>query len=95
MGAVVLGSRRLIPLQRNTSVNTAVRDRACRHYFYADWCTGLARSFRLNARGKPVDRSDWTEELSLGQVTSFGVDNRGELLVVNWDGELLSIVARR
>ena len=65
------------------------------HYFYADWCTGLVRSFRLNARGKPVDRSDWTEELSLGQVTSFGVDNRGELLAVNWDGQLFRIVPKR
>lgn len=65
------------------------------HYFYADWCTGLVRSFRLNANGRPVDRTDWTDELSLGQVTSFGVDNRGELLAVNWDGQLFRIVPRR
>ncbi len=65
------------------------------HYFYADWCSGLVRSFRLDDRGKPVDRSDWTEQLSLGQVTSFGVDSRGELLAVNWDGQLFRIVPKR
>jgi hypothetical protein len=33
--------------------------------------------------------------LSLGQVTSFGADNRGELLAVNWDGQLFRIAAKR
>jgi glucose/arabinose dehydrogenase len=64
------------------------------HYFYADWCTGLTRSFRL-ANGNAEDEADWTEELDLGQVTSFGVDNDFELYVVTWAGELLKIVPLR
>ncbi len=65
------------------------------HYFYGDWCEGLVRSFRF-AEGRVVDQADWTTELSeVGQVTSFGVDNDGELYTVNWNGELNKIVAVR
>ncbi len=65
------------------------------HYFYADWCSGLVRSFRLDG-DTVVDEQDWTSELSeLGQVTSFGVDGQGELYAVNWDGELYRIIAVR
>jgi glucose/arabinose dehydrogenase len=66
------------------------------HYFYADWCGGLVRSFRLNAQGQVTDQFDWGGDLgSLGQVTSFGVDLDGELLAVNWAGELYRIVPVR
>ncbi len=66
------------------------------HYFYADWCGGLVRSLRLTDQGRVVDQLDWSEELGpLGQVTSFGVDSDGELLVVNWAGELHRIVPVR
>lgn len=66
------------------------------HYFYADWCGGLVRSFRLDGQGLVTDQFDWTDELAeLGQVTSFGVDADGELLVVNWAGELYRIVPVR
>ena len=66
------------------------------HYFFADWCGELLRSFRLTDRGQVVEQLDWTDDLGeLGQVTSFGVDHDGELLAVNWAGELYRIVPVR
>ncbi len=65
------------------------------HYFYADWCSGLVRSLRVED-GEVSDEQDWTAELGeLGQVTSFGVDGAQELYAVNWDGELYRIVPVR
>jgi glucose/arabinose dehydrogenase len=65
------------------------------HYFFADWCIGWVRSFRYDG-GAVVDQIDHTDDLSaLGQVTSFGLDHAGELLAVNWDGELYRIVPVR
>ena len=49
------------------------------HYFYSDYCTGFLRSFRYD-NGVAVDQKNW--ELSLGNVTSFGVDAAGELYVM-------------
>ncbi len=64
-------------------------------YFYADWCSGLVRSFRMES-GEVRDETDWTTDLGeLGQVTSFGLDNDAELYAVNWEGELLKIVPVR
>ena len=66
------------------------------HYFFADWCGGLVRSFRLDGQGQVTDQLDWSDDLAaLGQVTSFGVDDSGELLAVNWAGELHRIVPVR
>ena len=65
------------------------------HYFFADWCRSFVRSFRYDG-GVVRDQFDWTEAMpELGQVTSFGLDADGELLVVNWDGELFRIVPVR
>lgn len=67
------------------------------HYFYADWCKGWVRSMRYDqVTGNVTDQFDWSGDLeALGQVTSFGVDADGELLAVNWDGQLHRIVPRR
>jgi len=66
------------------------------HYFFADWCGGLVRSFRLTDQGQVADQLDWSEDLAaLGQVTSFGRANDDELLAINWAGELFRIVAKR
>ena len=67
------------------------------HYFYADWCKGWVRSMRYDpATGNVTDQFDWSDDLAdLGQVTSFGIDADGELIAVNWDGQLHRIVARR
>ncbi len=64
------------------------------HYFYADWCKGFVRSLRYDG-GRVSDQFDWTDDFGLGQVTSFGLDNDGELYVVTWDGGLHQVVARR
>lgn len=64
------------------------------HYFYADWVREWIRSFRL-AAGAVTDERDWTAELRPGQVNSFGVDGRGELLVATWDGLIGRIVPVR
>jgi glucose/arabinose dehydrogenase len=53
------------------------------HYFYSDYCAGFLRSFRYSA-GAAVDKIDWG--LSMGNVTSFGVDVAGELYVLTTDG---------
>lgn len=69
------------------------------HYFFGDWCKSFVRSFRLD--GEPVsasvvDQLDHGDSLAaVGQVTSFGTDGDGELLTVNWTGELHRIVAVR
>ena len=82
------------------SVSGGVVYRGCRlpgyhgTYFYGDFCTGLIRSFRLDA-GRAVDQRDWTSALGRGvlrQVVSFGTDVDGEVLVLDYDGELYRVV---
>ena len=68
------------------------------HYFYADWVSEWIRSFRFD--GATVsDQADWTGDLQPGHVTSFGVDNEGELYITTSfsgpDGALLKIVPIR
>ncbi len=66
------------------------------HYFFADWCGELVRSFRLTGQGQVADVFDWNDQLGeLAQVTAFGTDADGELLAVNWAGELYRIVPVR
>lgn len=50
-------------------------------YFYADYCRGWIRSFRL-ASGSATEQKEWTELATGGLVTSFGEDARGELYVM-------------
>lgn len=67
------------------------------HYFFGDWCQGWVRSMRYDpVADEVVDQFDWTGDLAeIGQVTSFGLDADGELLTVNWNGQLHRIVAAR
>lgn len=65
------------------------------HYFYADWCGGWVRSFKF-VDGKATEENDWSDQLGkVGQVTSFGVDADGELLVTTWEGAIYRIVPVR
>ncbi len=81
------------------SVTGGVVYRGCRMpglqgtYFYGDYCTGFVRSFRLDG-GRAVEARDWTAGLGTGlaQVSSFGLDADGELLVLDYDGELYRLV---
>lgn len=68
------------------------------HYFYADWVSEWIRSFRFDG-SSVTEQQDWTGDLQPGHVTSFGVDNSGELYITTWfsgpDGALLKIVPVR
>jgi len=60
-------------------------------YFYADYCEGWIRSFRLS-NGSATDRRDWPSLRPGGQITSFGEDGRGELYVMISSGKVFRIV---
>ncbi len=76
------------------SVTGGVVYRGCRmpalagSYFFADFCSGLVRSFRF-AGGSAGELRDWSSGLSgVSAPTSFGVDAAGEVYVVDYDGEV-------
>ena len=65
-------------------------------YFYADFCSGWVRTFRV-VGGIATDHQDRTAELessgvSIDQVASFGEDARGELYIADLGGEVFKIV---
>ncbi|HEU0012990.1 MAG TPA: PQQ-dependent sugar dehydrogenase [Longimicrobium sp.] len=60
------------------------------HYFYADYCNGWVRSFRL-ADGQAQDRRAW-ELADVGSISSFGEDAQGELYVIAHGGRVFRIV---
>jgi glucose/arabinose dehydrogenase len=75
------------------------------HYFYADYCTGLVRSFRWTAdpssptaRGFVREHWDWKRALDkkgvLSQISSFGTDHDGELYIVTLTGGLYKLAPR-
>jgi glucose/arabinose dehydrogenase len=58
------------------------------HYFFSDFCSGFIRSIAPSG-----EVFDWTEQTgSLSDVTSFGVDVDGELLVVSGSGTIYRLV---
>jgi glucose/arabinose dehydrogenase len=59
-------------------------------YFYADFCAGFVRSFRLN-NGSAIDRTEWPL-LASSSITSFGQDGLGELYITSRGGNLFRIV---
>ncbi len=61
------------------------------HYFYADFCGGFVRSFRVEA-GAAVDEFDWPTLRPGGQISSFGEDAAGELYVIIAEGRVFKIV---
>ena len=61
-------------------------------YFYADYCQGWVRSFRLSG-SFATQRTDWVSLRPGGNVTSFGQDARGELYVLSEAGTVHRIVA--
>jgi glucose/arabinose dehydrogenase len=54
-------------------------------YFYADYCAGFVRSFRM-VNGAVMEHADWTTTLrpagNIGNITSFGEDAAGELYIL-------------
>jgi glucose/arabinose dehydrogenase len=63
------------------------------HYFYADYCQGWVRSFRL-AGAAVVDEAEWPTLRPGGTVTSFGEDAAGELYVIAGGGDVFRVVPR-
>jgi glucose/arabinose dehydrogenase len=60
------------------------------HYFYADYCDGWVRSFRLGNDGRPQDQKEW-DLGSPGQITSFGEDSSGELYIIVQGGRVFRL----
>ena len=68
-------------------------------YFYSDYCSAFIRSFNGIAGGNAQNVLDHTADLApgggltIGSVTSFGEDARGELYIADQGGEVFKIVA--
>jgi glucose/arabinose dehydrogenase len=60
------------------------------HYFYADYCQGWVRSFRLSG-GAPAGQQEWATLRPGGQITSFGEDANGELYLMISSGKVFRI----
>ena len=60
-------------------------------YFYADYCQGFVRSFRLD-NGMITEHFDWVSLRPSENITSFGEDAAGELYIVTQQGRILRIV---
>jgi glucose/arabinose dehydrogenase len=81
------------------SITGGVVYRGCRmpglagHYFYADYCAGFIRSLRLQG-GQIAEQRDWTASLGRGidSVVAFGLDDEGEVYIVDQDGEIYKVV---
>jgi glucose/arabinose dehydrogenase len=63
------------------------------HYFYADYCQGWVRSFRLQD-GTAVESQQWPTLAPGGQVPGFGRDAAGELYVLSAGGRVFRIVPK-
>ena len=65
------------------------------HYFYADWCAQWIRTFRYEA-GEVTEEQDWADDIGpVGSITSFGVDDDGEMYITTSEGLLAKIVPVR
>ena len=60
-------------------------------YFYADYCRGWVRSFRVSG-SVVTQETDWPALQPGGQVTSFGEDAAGELYLLTQQGGVFKIV---
>lgn len=66
-------------------------------YFYADYCTGLLRSFRWSSKGVH-QHWDWRKTLDpnkrVQQISSFGHDHAGELYILSLEGPIYKLVRK-
>jgi hypothetical protein len=60
-------------------------------YFYADFCGGWVRSFRMEG-GLAGEQTEWPELRPGGVVTSFGQDAAGEIYLLTGQGAVYKIV---
>jgi glucose/arabinose dehydrogenase len=59
-------------------------------YFYADFCAGFVRSFRVN-NGSAVQQTEWPL-LHTSSISSFGQDGLGELYLTSLSGTVFRII---
>jgi len=59
-------------------------------YFYADFCAGFVRSFRVN-NGSVIEKTEWPL-LAAPSISSFGQDGLGELYLTTLSGTVFRIV---
>ena len=62
------------------------------HYFYGDYCSGWVRSFRLASDGGVTDETEWLPQGTFNGLTSFGMDDAGELYVMTQSGTVYKLV---
>ncbi|HEY5946337.1 MAG TPA: PQQ-dependent sugar dehydrogenase [Kofleriaceae bacterium] len=66
-------------------------------YFYADYCTGLLRSFKF-VSGYVREHWNWKPMIDregvLTQISSFGLDHDGELYIVELTGSIYQLVPK-
>ncbi len=60
-------------------------------YFYADFCAGFVRSFRLSG-GAATEQAAWPSLVPGGNIPSFGEDASGELYILTSGGAVYKIV---
>lgn len=63
------------------------------HYVYADYCTGVLRSFRYHPTAGVDSEKVWSELGSLGNISSFGVDAENRLYILTLSGSVLRLTA--
>ncbi len=65
------------------------------HYLYADWCTGMVRSFKY-VNGEATEEQDWTDGFGAGiQINTWGTDSDGEMWIGTFDGSIYKVLPRR
>ena len=63
-------------------------------YFYADFCSGWIRTFRMTGNGVAADRREYSLLDPNELPTSFGEDAAGELYVTTETGNVYKVVAK-
>jgi glucose/arabinose dehydrogenase len=68
-------------------------------YFYADFCTGMVRSMKINRKDNAIsDHWMWKSALDpddqFGSLVSFGEDNDGELYLISMDNSIYKFVRK-
>ena len=60
-------------------------------YLYADYCGGVVHGFKMQG-GRAVDKQSF-DELSAGNLSSFGFDSEGEMYITSLEGDVYRITA--
>lgn len=67
------------------------------HYFYADYCSGLIRSFRWDRQHGITAQWDWKSVLDprrqITEITTFGADRDGEIYLAERSGKVFKLTS--